>query len=380
MKRKISYLLVVIFLCLSPAAALAKSAPGDLIDIKSHWAEQDIQSCCNLGIMSGVGVNVQGHKIFAPDSQISRAQLAVVLQRTFQLDYGKTRFIKQPLASDYYWDVNDHSWYSEALVMCAINNVLDSGCNLQPDGAVSRIELARAVYRAFNAKNINLPMNRMMPVFADTQKLNQEDMNALIFVNNTGLMTGSGGYFHPNDAVKRGELASVLNRCARAITIDENYNGKEYNMGVGQSITLSLASNPTTGYTWNLSDSYDKNIVSLGGEAFSSPVQSPRIGQGGRQYYTFKALKPGQTEINLIYARPWESVQPLQKFNLKIVVGENQDDQSVLVKVNKVTKSSDLINIDLNIPQISGIKNEKVQTSISRNQNRTTSLFASMNC
>ena len=46
----------------------------------------------------------------------------------------------------------------------------------------------------------------------------------------------------------------------------------------------------------------------------------PLVGQGGKEYWQFKALQAGSTELQLVYARPWESVQPAQVFNLKVVV------------------------------------------------------------
>jgi predicted secreted protein len=47
------------------------------------------------------------------------------------------------------------------------------------------------------------------------------------------------------------------------------------------------------------------------------------IGQSGRQYWQFKALQAGTAELQIVYMRPWESVQPAQVFNVKIVVTEN---------------------------------------------------------
>ena len=55
--------------------------------------------------MMGMGVNESGFKIFAPEEAVNRYQLAVVLDRVFDLDYGNLRFIKEPVASDYYYDL-----------------------------------------------------------------------------------------------------------------------------------------------------------------------------------------------------------------------------------------------------------------------------------
>ncbi len=338
MKKMLSWLIITGLLLASPVMAAANLKTGNYIDIKGHWAENTIETVSKLGLMKGIGTDLQGHRLFAPEAVVSHAQLAVVLQQTFQLDYGKIRFIKQPVASDYFGPIENQAWYSDALVMCAINHVFDSSADFVPEASVSRIELARAIDRSFHAKDINIPTILMMPVFKDTLGLTQEDSNAMVFVNNTGIMTGNQEYFRPSDPVKRAELASVLKRCQELIkinktdnpiTIDENYNDKELKLQAGQSFTLSLPSNPTTGYSWSLSDNWDKKLLSAAGENYVSESQTPRMGQGGQQIFKFQALQAGQTELNLVYTRPWESVQPAQKFHVKLLITDENTEQTV---------------------------------------------------
>ena len=70
-----------------PSAASAASVHPAFSDTAGHPAERDIQLVDNLGIMVGTGTDANGAAIFAPSAMVSKAQLAVVLQRTFQLDY-----------------------------------------------------------------------------------------------------------------------------------------------------------------------------------------------------------------------------------------------------------------------------------------------------
>ncbi|MEN6462457.1 MAG: DUF4163 domain-containing protein [Syntrophomonas sp.] len=364
MKKAVIGLVIALCLLINPSATMAKLAPGDFIDISKHWAENDIQTAVNLGLMSGVETNAQGFRIFAPEGAVSRAQLAVVLQRTFQLDFGKIRFIKAPVASDYYPDVQDQTWYSEAVVLSAINRIFTDSVEFNPDQEVTRLEIARSVYRAFAAKNISVPMIMIMPDYKDIDSLTNEDRNAVVFTSNTGIMKGDGTNFRPGDKVKRAELARVMNRCLTLLGIDESYNGKEYSLPVGQTFTLVLNSNPTTGYEWILS-SWDKNIIALDNSDFQSSNVN-MVGSGGQQYFKFKALKPGSIELGLNYARPWESVQPQQQYRLKIVVTEKSG-VSTLQLITKPEKyESDLIYVETNIPEISGLKNTQVQSVINQ--------------
>jgi len=272
--------------------------------------------------MVGNGLNQQGQPIFSPEAVVSRAQLAAVLVRTFNLDYGDKRFIKQPLASDYYRDVDNKTWYAGDVVMCAVNDIFtDESDKFQPNRSVSRIEVARAVQRCFEAKGINVVMIMMMPEYNDMKGLSQEETNALVFASNTGIMKGDGdNNFRPRQAVKRAELARILNRCTSMMSVDQSYNNKEYSLKAGQSFTLSLPGNPTTGYSWTLAEPGDKDLLKLAGEGFQTGADSRLVGQGGTAWGKFTALKTGTTKIKLIYARPWESVQPAQTFELTVII------------------------------------------------------------
>ena len=75
---------------------------------------------------------------------------------------------------------------------------------------------------------------------------------------------------------------------------------------VGQEITFALASNPTTGYSWQ--SIYDNSSFSLVNDTYTQDPKADKnlVGSGGTQYIILKALKPGQTTVTFNYRRPWE--------------------------------------------------------------------------
>jgi len=330
MKRHLTWWLIALLLLIGPGYAWGQSVPnppaktGGIVpgDFKGHWAEQEIKTSIDLGLMVGTGRNCQGQCIFSPETTVNCAQLAAVLVRTFNLDYGDKRFIKQPLASDYYRDVDNGAWYAGDVVMCAINDIFVKDDNkLDPNRSVSRIEVAQAVKRCFEAKDIKVIMIMMMPEYNDMKGLTQEETNALVFASNTGIMKGDGdNNFRPRQSVKRAELARILNRCTSMISIDQSYNNKEYTTKVGGSINLSLPGNPTTGFSWTLAEPGDSSLLKLAGEGYQAGSDSRLVGQSGSAWWKFTALKAGTTKIKLVYARPWESVQPAQTFELTIII------------------------------------------------------------
>lgn len=92
---------------------------------------------------------------------------------------------------------------------------------------------------------------------------------------------------------------------------------KEVNSG--EEFTIELASNPTTGYQWeaNWDDEY---ITLIKKDYVPDPYLPGMVGSGGTEIYTFKALKPGQTNIGFDYIRPWDNCLPVQRciYTMKI--------------------------------------------------------------
>jgi predicted secreted protein len=87
--------------------------------------------------------------------------------------------------------------------------------------------------------------------------------------------------------------------------------------------TISLASNPTTGYSWFL-ESYDANLLSLVKHKYNRPA-APMPGAGGFETWVF-AVKPEAfaapqiTKINLMYARPWNLNDNNKKTGFTVVI------------------------------------------------------------
>ena len=81
---------------------------------------------------------------------------------------------------------------------------------------------------------------------------------------------------------------------------------KTINTGVNQEFIIALDSNPTTGYNWE--ESYDDSMLSLPEKEYKPDEKAAGlVGAGGTQYFRFKALKTGKTEITVTYKRSWET-------------------------------------------------------------------------
>jgi len=79
---------------------------------------------------------------------------------------------------------------------------------------------------------------------------------------------------------------------------------------VGKEFTVSLDSNRSTGFGWQLAKPLDATIVKAVKndyqDAPQTPDKKPVVGAPGIEVWTFKAVKSGKTTIEFKYVRPWE--------------------------------------------------------------------------
>jgi inhibitor of cysteine peptidase len=83
----------------------------------------------------------------------------------------------------------------------------------------------------------------------------------------------------------------------------------------GDIFNLSLDSNPSTGYRWEIH--FDTNFLKLE-ETYFTPANS-KLGGGGKEYFSFLPLRYGKTTITMLYKRNWEKIEiKKEKFLIEI--------------------------------------------------------------
>ena len=88
----------------------------------------------------------------------------------------------------------------------------------------------------------------------------------------------------------------------------------------GKQFQIALESNPTTGYQWRLAQPLTALSVILVTNQFVRP-RTRLTGAPGREIWSFKAVQPGTTTIQLEYVRSWEKdVAPVRKTNVVVLV------------------------------------------------------------
>jgi inhibitor of cysteine peptidase len=77
----------------------------------------------------------------------------------------------------------------------------------------------------------------------------------------------------------------------------------------GQSLSIVLPSNGSTGYVWRLAD-FDTAVLTRGapfGAEATDPHPAGMVGVGGRTQWRFEAAAPGTTTLVFTYAQPWDT-------------------------------------------------------------------------
>lgn len=88
--------------------------------------------------------------------------------------------------------------------------------------------------------------------------------------------------------------------------------------------TITLNSNPTTGYSWYISN-YDANLLTIVNHVYNGPTNTKLMGASGTETWTF-AAKPGAfsapliTTISLVYARAWDVNYNNRKATFTVVI------------------------------------------------------------
>lgn len=89
---------------------------------------------------------------------------------------------------------------------------------------------------------------------------------------------------------------------------------------VGETFVITLGSNRTTGFAWQLAEDFDNNILELVNSEYIVN-DSKLIGAGGKEKFIFKTRGAGKAAISLNYVRAWEeNAAPARKMIFTITV------------------------------------------------------------
>jgi len=117
---------------------------------------------------------------------------------------------------------------------------------------------------------------------------------------------------------------TLLSACAQHATQPVELDAESEcptRLQVGQTLTLNLPGNPSTGYRWLVKNAASGVLRSLGPEVYNAPEDQDVVGSAGVSTWRFQATHTGDAQLLLVYQQPWAAdVAPVQTFDCKLVV------------------------------------------------------------
>lgn len=176
-----------------------------LSDVKTHWGHPSIDYCVENGLMNGVGDGK-----FNPDGTVTRAMLATVLYRQ-----AGSPDVQNASA---FPDVNPGEWYGKAIAWAADAGIVTGypDGTFDPNKAVTRQELATMFYRYAKFAKFDVSAAGDLSVFPDRNQVLEYAMEAMVWANGAGLITGNVvndvTCLDPKGNATRSQLATILMR------------------------------------------------------------------------------------------------------------------------------------------------------------------------
>ena len=98
-------------------------------------------------------------------------------------------------------------------------------------------------------------------------------------------------------------------------------NGREITLRQGEMLSITLESNPTTGYSWQVIE-IDNAVLKPQGdpEYHQASGSESLVGAGGEETFRFETVNSGKARLKLGYMRPWEDVPPIEIFVIQVIV------------------------------------------------------------
>jgi len=119
--------------------------------------------------------------------------------------------------------------------------------------------------------------------------------------------------------------AAATKEASISVSSEEFLNVKhvstEVEVAVDGSLTVTLCSNPTTGFEWTESAQISDQTILRQTDHEFVPPGGDIPGAPGKEIWTFETLKKGTCTVSMEYSRPWEGGEKGEwTFNLTVVV------------------------------------------------------------
>ena len=171
-------------------------------DTTDHWAKNVIDFTVSRAFMSGLTANT-----FSPDKDITRGMFIAALGRAANVDtsrYVGSRFV----------DVTTGSEAAPYIEWAVSKKIIRGTGNsrFSPNAPITHEEMAVIMANYAKALSITLPTALKPTAFTDIDTVSRQAKNAVIALQNAGVIVGKNDRFDPQNHLTRAESAALLSR------------------------------------------------------------------------------------------------------------------------------------------------------------------------
>lgn len=169
-------------------------------DVTNHWAYSAIKRVYTRGLMVGMD-----EKTFAPDQQLSRAMLAVIL---YAMAGEPAVTGESPFT-----DVPAGCWYTDAIVWAAQNGIVSGfgDGTFRPNAAITRAQAAVMLYGYAAFTGADVTARADLSAYSDAGQIPAWAMDAMQWANARQLIVGrDSSHLVPDGGATRAEMAAIL--------------------------------------------------------------------------------------------------------------------------------------------------------------------------
>ncbi|MFD1174955.1 S8 family serine peptidase [Paenibacillus puldeungensis] len=178
---------------------------SDVTKANFPWAVNQIEVLASKDIITGTDAN-----LFAPNTQVTRAEFISLLVWTLELKADKSETAKVKFS-----DVPAGSWYEEAVQIAAAKGLIGGyeGGKFAPNKPITRAEMAVVLSKALSASGGSQAATTTAASFADQSQIPAWAKEAIAKVTGLGTMQGrADNRFDPHEVTTRAEAAVVMYR------------------------------------------------------------------------------------------------------------------------------------------------------------------------
>jgi len=200
--RILAFLMVVLLMGSFGFDTQGATVFGDIEGLKEKEA---IIYLHNKGYVNGVG-----NGLFAPSATITTAQTIQLMVNFMELNLNNVRFIKAPLATDYFENANNSAWYKDAFIITGVKNSVFPN-DINPNQPMTTEAFIHYLVKTLELQE-DLPMIKVLPQsIKDDAAIDPSYSGAIQRALYYGVMTlDQQGNIHPKRLMTRARAVALV--------------------------------------------------------------------------------------------------------------------------------------------------------------------------